>query len=88
MDFYHAIRLFFTVMGADQHRGFTQNAFDPYPLYFLNLLLSMLAAIQAPIIAMSQNRQSKRDRLDAGLPRGQCALGAHAVPSEQTNSPH
>ncbi|MEC8837240.1 MAG: DUF1003 domain-containing protein [Pseudomonadota bacterium] len=38
---------------------------DPYPFIFLNLLLSMLAAIQAPIIMMSQNRQSAKDRLDA-----------------------
>jgi uncharacterized membrane protein len=42
-----------------------QEAFDPYPYVFLNLVLSMLAAIQAPIIMMSQNRQSARDRLDA-----------------------
>ncbi len=40
-------------------------AFDPYPFIFLNLLLSMLAAIQAPVIMMSQNRQSIKDRLDA-----------------------
>ncbi|WP_149541334.1 DUF1003 domain-containing protein [Siccirubricoccus phaeus] len=39
--------------------------FDAYPFIFLNLLLSMLAAIQAPIIMMSQNRQAARDRLDA-----------------------
>jgi len=39
--------------------------FDPYPFIFLNLLLSMLAALQAPVIMMSQNRQSARDRLDA-----------------------
>ncbi len=38
---------------------------DPYPFIFLNLLLSMLAAIQAPIIMMSQNRQAARDRLQA-----------------------
>src|SRR3954451_3718941 len=38
---------------------------DPYPFIFLNLLLSMLAAIQAPIIMMSQNRQSAKDRLEA-----------------------
>ncbi len=37
-------------------------AFDPYPFIFLNLLLSMLAALQAPVIMMSQNRQSERDR--------------------------
>jgi uncharacterized membrane protein len=41
-------------------------AFDPYPFIFLNLLLSMLAAIQAPIIMMAQNRQTKHDRIDAG----------------------
>ncbi len=41
--------------------------FDPYPFIFLNLLLSMLAAIQAPIIMMSQNRQAAKDRLSAQL---------------------
>lgn len=35
---------------------------DPYPFVFLNLILSMLAALQAPIIMMSQNRQSQKDR--------------------------
>lgn len=39
--------------------------FDPYPYIFLNLFLSMLAALQAPVIMMSQNRQSMRDRLTA-----------------------
>ena len=37
-------------------------AFDPYPFIFLNLMLSMLAAVQAPIIMMSQNRSAQRDR--------------------------
>lgn len=41
----------------------TQMAPDPYPFIFLNLLLSMLAAVQAPVIMMSQNRQSAKDRL-------------------------
>ena len=41
----------------------TQSAPDPYPFIFLNLLLSMLAAIQAPVIMMSQNRQAAKDRL-------------------------
>ena len=41
-------------------------AFDPYPYIFLNLMLSMLAALQAPVILMSQNRQAARDRLAAG----------------------
>jgi uncharacterized membrane protein len=40
-------------------------ALDPYPFIFLNLLLSMVAALQAPIIMMSQNRQSQKDRLTA-----------------------
>lgn len=40
-------------------------AFDIYPFVFLNLMLSCLAAIQAPIIMMSQNRQSEKDRLTA-----------------------
>ncbi|WP_372837967.1 DUF1003 domain-containing protein [Phaeovulum sp.] len=40
-------------------------AVDPYPFVFLNLLLSMVAAFQAPVIMMSQNRQSEKDRLAA-----------------------
>lgn len=36
--------------------------FDPYPYIFLNLVLSMLAALQAPVIMMSQNRQAIKDR--------------------------
>ncbi|MBP1850018.1 DUF1003 domain-containing protein [Rhizobium halophytocola] len=43
----------------------TRGAPDPFPFIFLNLLLSMLAAIQAPIIMMSQNRQAERDRFMA-----------------------
>lgn len=39
--------------------------FDPYPYVFLNLILSMLAAIQAPVIMMSQNRQATKDRAAA-----------------------
>ncbi|MEV5022753.1 DUF1003 domain-containing protein [Sphingobium sp. LMA1-1-1.1] len=42
-------------------------ALDPYPFIFLNLILSMIAALQAPIILMSQNRQAARDRISAGL---------------------
>lgn len=41
--------------------------FDPYPYILLNLILSCLAAIQAPIIMMSQNRHSQRDRIKADL---------------------
>ncbi|SHO60235.1 Uncharacterized membrane protein [Pseudoxanthobacter soli DSM 19599] len=40
-------------------------AFDPYPFVFLNLMLSLVAAVQAPIIMMSQNRQAQKDRLEA-----------------------
>ena len=40
-------------------------SFDPYPFIFLNLLLSTLAALQAPVIMMSQNRQAAKDRLNA-----------------------
>lgn len=38
-------------------------SFDPYPFILLNLLLSCIAAIQAPIIMMSQNRQEQKDRI-------------------------
>ena len=43
----------------------SHSSFDPYPYIFLNLILSMLAAVQAPIILMSQNRQAYKDRLSA-----------------------
>ena len=41
------------------------SAWDPYPFILLNLFLSMLAALQAPVIMMSQNRQSEMDRRHA-----------------------
>ena len=44
-----------------------RSAWDPYPFILLNLFLSMLAAIQAPIIMMSQNRQDEKDRLRGEL---------------------
>jgi uncharacterized membrane protein len=44
-----------------------RRAWDPYPFILLNLFLSMLAAIQAPVIMMSQNRQDKKDRLRSEL---------------------
>jgi uncharacterized membrane protein/uncharacterized membrane protein YeaQ/YmgE (transglycosylase-associated protein family) len=43
----------------------TERHFDPFPFILLNLLLSCLAALQAPIIMMSQNRQAAKDRLEA-----------------------
>ena len=44
-----------------------KSAWDPYPFILLNLFLSMLAAIQAPVIMMSQNRQDSRDRVRGEL---------------------
>jgi len=44
-----------------------RQAWDPYPFILLNLFLSMLAAVQAPVIMMSQNRQDTKDRLRAEL---------------------
>src|SRR3989338_4492211 len=41
------------------------NPFDPYPFILLNLILSCLAAFQAPVILMSQNRQAQKDRIKA-----------------------
>lgn len=42
--------------------GFGRLQFDPYPFIFLNLVLSCIAALQAPVIMMSQNRQDEKDR--------------------------
>jgi len=47
--------------------GLGNHAWDPYPFILLNLFLSMLAAIQAPVIMMSQNRQDTKDRLRGEL---------------------
>ncbi|PJF22303.1 MAG: cyclic nucleotide-binding protein [Phototrophicales bacterium] len=47
-------------MGINAAQG--ENAFDPFPFILLNLTLSTLAALQAPVILMSQNRQAKKDR--------------------------
>ena len=47
--------------------GLKGRAWDPYPFILLNLFLSMLASIQAPVIMMSQNRQDKKDRLRSEL---------------------
>ena len=50
-----------------QYRLCDGKAWDPYPFILLNLFLSMLAAIQAPVIMMSQNRQDTKDRLRGEL---------------------
>ena len=47
--------------------GLGTSSWDPYPFILLNLFLSMLAAIQAPVIMMSQNRQDTKDRLRSEL---------------------
>jgi uncharacterized membrane protein len=47
--------------------GLGRQAWDPYPFILLNLFLSMLAAVQAPVIMMSQNRQDVKDRLRGEL---------------------
>ena len=47
--------------------GLGKQAWDPYPFILLNLFLSMLAAVQAPVIMMSQNRQDAKDRLRGEL---------------------
>jgi uncharacterized membrane protein len=49
-------------MGLNVYQG-TTRAFDPYPFILLNLILSTIAAVQAPIIMMSQKRQEAKDRL-------------------------
>jgi len=62
------IVLFWTVLGGWiilNSVSLLTHPFDPYPYILLNLVLSCLAAIQAPIIMMSQNRQEARDRLRA-----------------------
>ena len=58
-----AILIIYT--GANHLLG--RSAWDPYPFILLNLFLSMLAAIQAPVIMMSQNRQDAKDRLRGEL---------------------
>lgn len=52
----------FLLVWAVSNLLLANRAFDPYPFIFLNLLLSMLAALQAPVIMMSQNRQAAKDR--------------------------
>ena len=63
------IILFFVFLGlwmAANIYAWTQQ-WDPYPFILLNLVLSCLAAIQAPVILMSQNRAAQRDRLKAEI---------------------
>ena len=53
----------YTVINIGLHKA----AWDPYPFILLNLILSLLAAIQAPVIMMSQNRQDRKDRVRSEL---------------------
>jgi len=62
-----AFGLFLVAWAALNTLVLATRAFDPFPFIFLNLMLSMLAALQAPVIMMSQNRQAAKDRLDARL---------------------
>jgi uncharacterized membrane protein len=55
------------VVYAGTNLALRGRAWDPYPFILLNLFLSMLAAIQAPVIMMSQNRQDTKDRLRSEL---------------------
>jgi uncharacterized membrane protein len=59
-----AILVFWMVLNSEILADWNLS-FDPYPFIFLNLLLSTVAAIQAPVIMMSQNRQNARDRIAA-----------------------
>ena len=61
------VNVYLTVRGAQQGLAPEKAAFDPYPFILLNLFLSMLAALQAPVIMMSQNRQAAKDRLKGDL---------------------
>jgi CRP/FNR family transcriptional regulator, cyclic AMP receptor protein len=56
-----------TAMYTAINVGLGRLAWDPYPFILLNLLLSMVAAIQAPVIMMSQNRQDRKDRVRSEL---------------------
>ncbi len=62
-----AFSLFMTAWAILNTIVLAGRAFDPFPFIFLNLMLSMLAALQAPIIMMSQNRQAAKDRLELRL---------------------
>jgi uncharacterized membrane protein len=63
------IIVFFLILGTytGMNSALGRAAWDPYPFILLNLFLSMLAAMQAPVIMMSQNRQDKKDRLRGEL---------------------
>ena len=57
----------FLIVYASVNVALSKAAWDPYPFILLNLFLSMLAAVQAPVIMMSQNRQDAKDRVRGEL---------------------
>lgn len=59
------VLLIWTTLNSGVLQALGMGPFDAYPFIFLNLMLSMLAAVQAPIILMSQNRQAMKDRITA-----------------------
>jgi uncharacterized membrane protein len=59
------VLLIWTALNSGVLQALGLGAFDAYPFIFLNLMLSMLAAVQAPVILMSQNRQAMKDRITA-----------------------
>ncbi len=59
------VLLVWTMLNGGVLQALGLGPFDAYPFIFLNLMLSMLAAVQAPIILMSQNRQAMKDRITA-----------------------
>jgi uncharacterized membrane protein len=62
-----AVLLSWVVINTILIRNAGKEPFDPYPFILLNLFLSMIAALQAPVIMMSQNRQDARDRIRSEL---------------------
>jgi CRP/FNR family transcriptional regulator, cyclic AMP receptor protein len=62
-----AILVFWVLINTVLLLGRRSEPFDPYPFILLNLFLSMLAALQAPVIMMSQNRQDAKDRIRSEL---------------------
>lgn len=60
-------------------RWVSRDPADPFPFIFLNLILSCIAAVQAPVIMMSQNRQSTKDRLQADMDYNVNIKAEHAV---------
>lgn len=59
------VLLVWVVLNSGVLQALGLGPFDAYPFIFLNLMLSMLAAVQAPVILMSQNRQAMKDRITA-----------------------